>query len=90
MDFRMAKSVWALCDEQLTEHVSMIQEEDAKLWIFEVMNTVSRPEFISILVTIWAIWYARRKAIFTVDGIVDPTVLECIACRELVICTSRD
>ena len=28
------------------------------------MNTVSRPEFISILVTIWAIWYARRKAIF--------------------------
>lgn len=64
MDCTMSRCVWALCDEQIVEHISMINEEDAKLWIFEVMNSVSQNEFISVLVTMWAIWFARRKVIF--------------------------
>jgi hypothetical protein len=54
----MAKCVWSLCDEQVVEHISMIEEGNAKLWIFEVIYGIS------VLVTTWSIWYARRKAIF--------------------------
>jgi hypothetical protein len=30
----MARCVRALCDKQIVEHISMIQEIYAKLWIF--------------------------------------------------------
>jgi hypothetical protein len=64
LECHMAKCVWSLCDEQVVEHISMIEEGNAKLWIFEVMASVNHEEFISVLVTMWSIWYARRKAIF--------------------------
>jgi hypothetical protein len=58
LECHMAKCVWSLCDEQVVEHISMIEEGNAKLWIFEVIYGIS------VLVTTWSIWYARRKAIF--------------------------
>jgi hypothetical protein len=64
LDCTMSRCVWALCDEQIVEHISMINEDNAKLWIFEVMNSISKKEFIKVLVTMWAIWFARRKVIF--------------------------
>ena len=40
LECHMAKSVWALCDEQIVEHISMIQAVNAKVWIFELMDSV--------------------------------------------------
>jgi hypothetical protein len=62
IDCHIAKCVWALTDEELAEHFCQSSEEDARLWIFEMMNSVKHEEFISII-TMWAIWYARHKAL---------------------------
>jgi hypothetical protein len=63
----MAKCVWALAEDELAKHVCQSSEEDAKLWILEMMDSVKHEDFISILVTMWAIWYARRKALFDAE-----------------------
>lgn len=35
---------------------------DARLWLSTTQNSLSGNEFAKILVTLWAIWWARRKA----------------------------
>jgi hypothetical protein len=37
----MPCSVWALVDEELTEHMSQAQDLDARRWLFMMMNSVS-------------------------------------------------
>jgi len=59
----MARCVWALCDEELTEHVWEMTEPSAKQWIFTLRDSLSHMEFTIVLVTLWMIWTARRKAI---------------------------
>jgi ribonuclease HI len=59
----MARSVWALSDEDITEHVSMNEDPSAKQWLFVMMETLSRDDFARVAVTLWAIWYARRRLI---------------------------
>ncbi|XP_010230110.1 uncharacterized protein LOC104582342 [Brachypodium distachyon] len=59
----MAKCVWALLDEQLTEHVIMNSMPDAKVWLFMLMESTPKCDMAVILTTLWAIWWARRKAI---------------------------
>jgi hypothetical protein len=41
--------VLVLCDEEIVEHISMIQESDTKLWIFEVMDSMKHDKFIIVL-----------------------------------------
>jgi hypothetical protein len=60
----MAKCVWALEREEITTHVCDIQEADARGWLLTVMNSMKQDDLTRVLVTIWAIWYARRKAIY--------------------------
>jgi hypothetical protein len=59
----MARTVWALADEEITEHVSMNEDPYAKQWLFVMMETLSRDDFARVVVTLWSIWYARRKLI---------------------------
>ena len=60
---RMARCVWALGDDELLEHVISNQNPDARLWLFWLFETTSQQDFTPVLVTMWAIWWARRKAI---------------------------
>jgi hypothetical protein len=59
----MSKCVWVLVDEEITEHLINVQESDARSWIFSLIETLKHDDLIRVLVTLWAIWYARRKAI---------------------------
>ena len=59
----MARCVWALVDEELTEHILSNMEENPKLWLFSLLDSVCHNSFTKLLITCWAIWGARRKAI---------------------------
>ena len=59
----MARFVWVLEDEEQLEHVISNQNEDARLWLFWLFETTNQQDLARILVTMWAIWWARRKAI---------------------------
>ena len=60
---RMARCVWALEDDELVEHMISNQTEDARLWLFWLFENTNQRDLARILVTMWAIWWARRKAI---------------------------
>jgi hypothetical protein len=59
----MARCVWALEREEVTKHLCRIQETDARGWLAVTFVLVKHEELTKIVVTLWAIWYARRKAI---------------------------
>ena len=59
----MSRCVWALSDEDLVEHMTENREPSAKNWIFEMHDTLTHGRFTRLVVTLWAIWFARRKAI---------------------------
>jgi ribonuclease HI len=50
-------------DEETVEHMCATSELNAKNWIFTMLETLPSMEFVRILVTLWAVWTARRKAI---------------------------
>ena len=60
---RMARCVWVLGDEETLEHMISNQTEDARLWIFCLFETLKEEELARVLITMWAIWWARRRAI---------------------------
>ena len=60
----VARCVWALTEEEITEHMRLNEEPSAKLWLFSMLETLSRDDFARMAVTLWAIWHARRKIIF--------------------------
>ena len=37
--------------------------EDARLWVFWLLDTLPEKEVVQILVTMWSIWWTRRRAI---------------------------
>ena len=59
----MARCVWALVDEDTLEHVISTRIEDARLWIFWLFEALNQQDLARVLVTMWAIWWARRRAI---------------------------
>ena len=60
---RMARCVWALGDEETLEHVISNRSEDARLWLFWLFDTLNQQDLARVLITMWAIWWARRRAI---------------------------
>lgn len=62
VDCNVAKCVWDLMVDQLVEYLIACRNADARLWLLELMETI-REEFVRVLVTLWSIWWARRKAI---------------------------
>jgi hypothetical protein len=63
LDCTMSRCVWALTDDELTEHMSHVQEPAARNWLFTMFETVPKEQLTRMCVTAWAIWHARRKAI---------------------------
>lgn len=59
----MSRSVWALAPEELVEKLVEHQEEDPKEWLFALYKILDGDDFTRLVVTAWAIWGARRKAI---------------------------
>ncbi|KAK1607774.1 hypothetical protein QYE76_031447 [Lolium multiflorum] len=58
----LARCVWALTDEDIIEHVAPASEPHARKWLFSVIETMKKTGLIWMLVTMWAIWHAKRKA----------------------------
>jgi hypothetical protein len=59
----MSRCVWALVDEEITEHMCGLDEGDARKWLAVRIETLRHDDQITVFVTLWAIWHARRKAI---------------------------
>ena len=62
-DCHMARCVWALSDEEITGTIISNRTDDAKLWMFWLVDTLPTADLALVLVTMWAIWWARRRAI---------------------------
>jgi hypothetical protein len=43
--------------------VSNLQESNAKAWLAAVFEALSHAELTRVVVTLWALWHARRKVI---------------------------
>ena len=59
----MSASVWALAPEEMVYHMLERGEENPKDWLFALHEILDNSNFVRLIVTIWAIWGARRKAI---------------------------
>jgi hypothetical protein len=59
----MARCVWALAEEELVEHMCQAQEPAARNWLFTMIDSVPHEQLVTMCVTLWAVWHARRKAI---------------------------
>lgn len=60
---RMARCVWALGDEEILEHAISNQAEDARLWLFWLLDLMAQHDLARVLITMWSIWWERRRAI---------------------------
>jgi hypothetical protein len=47
----------------MLELLQSFQLSDAKSWLAEMLNTLSHSQRTRVVVILWAIWHARRKAI---------------------------
>ena len=63
LDCTMARSVWALSKEELVEHMCANREDSAKGWLFTMSESVLSEDFTELIVTMWAIWWTRRRSI---------------------------
>jgi hypothetical protein len=59
----MSRYVWALADEEISEHLRCSEEGRAREWLAMLISTLQRAEQVRVFITLWAIWHARRKAI---------------------------
>ncbi|KAK1651107.1 hypothetical protein QYE76_068912 [Lolium multiflorum] len=59
----LARCIWALTDEDIIEHVAPACEPHARKWLFSMIETMNKTDLIRMLVTMWAIWHAKRKAV---------------------------
>ena len=58
-----ARCVWSLSSEEIVEHMCDSMSLNAKNWIFTMHEKLKHEEFTRMIVTLWAIWRSRRKAI---------------------------
>lgn len=63
IECNMAKCVWALMDDDILDYIAASKQEDPKLWLFGMIEALPHADVVKVLVTLWAIWWAKRKAI---------------------------
>ena len=63
LDCNYARCVWALSNEDMVQHMCMHRDDQAKRWLFLMSESLPPEEFTTMIVTLWAIWAARRKII---------------------------
>lgn len=81
-DCQMARCVCALADEELTDVILSNRTDDAKLWVHWLVDTLPANDITKVLVTIWAIWWARRRAIHD-DQFQSPISTSCFITKFL-------
>lgn len=60
----MSRCIWALTEETIVTMMTEHAEPSAKNWLFELHEALNHGSFTKLVVTLWAVWYARRKAIY--------------------------
>jgi hypothetical protein len=78
-DCHMSRCVWVLADPELLEHMNMTIEPDAKRWIFTMLDSLPHAQFVTLVVTMWAVWYAKM-----------PSMKMSFKALFQLICLSRD
>lgn len=63
LECRMARCVWVLLDEDLYDRVKSCTEPGAKNWLFVLEDMLTEVEYVKLIVSLWAIWKARRDVI---------------------------
>lgn len=63
LDCTMARCMWALTKDDISSLLQATTEGNTKRWIFSLIETMPHTLLIKTVVTLWAIWSARRKAI---------------------------
>jgi hypothetical protein len=63
LDCTVSRCTWALVDEDLSAVLVASTETNARNWLFTLIESLSHDQFITVAVTLWAIWTSRRKAI---------------------------
>lgn len=58
-----ARCFWSLSFEDTVELMCENLNFNAKAWVFTMHEKLSQEEFARMIVTLWAIWKSRRKAI---------------------------
>lgn len=84
LSYPMAGSVWVLAPDHILEIMSGHMEDSAKDWIFALHKIMAQDDFVRMVVTLWAIWGVRRKAIHenifqapaTVHGFINSYIME--------------
>jgi hypothetical protein len=51
----MAQCVWALQEEEVTEHLHCSEEGDVRSWLAAMVETLKHDERVRVFVTLWAI-----------------------------------
>jgi hypothetical protein len=59
----MAASVWAMREDDLVLPLFSDETENPRQWLFSLSKSLNQEQFVQMLVTLWAIWWARRKYI---------------------------
>ena len=59
----MARCTWVLSEEEIVDRMRENGQTSAKHWLFDLYDTLNHDKFTKMAVTLWAIWFARRKAI---------------------------
>jgi hypothetical protein len=63
VECHQARSVWALAPEEISDYIENLQEPHARAWLASVLKDLPTHESTRVIVTLWALWYARRKII---------------------------
>ena len=63
IECNLARCVWALERAEVTDFLYSIQETNAHAWWVEAAEKLMKANLIRVAVTLWAIWFVRRKAI---------------------------
>ena len=61
LECNLAKCVWALEKEDITEFIGCLQEQDARAWLAQTFSSLPQEDLVCVTINMWTIWYARRK-----------------------------
>lgn len=60
----MAKCVWALVDNDITDLIAITNIKDPREWLFHMQENLTPELMVKLIVICWAIWHSRCKALY--------------------------
>jgi hypothetical protein len=64
IDCTMARCIWALADENLVQEMGQYANDNPRDWLFAMNEALTPDMFMHMAVTLWAVWGAKRKAVY--------------------------